>query len=317
MRSRILIVVSAGLNMVFAALLYFTIKNYPDPAIPIYVADLDSVASSSRVKTNVVVRRQNFTWEQVESDNYVTYIDNLREIGCPDATIRDIIVADVNELYAHRRATEVVSADHQWWRTEPDLDAVQKAVDKLKSLESERRGLLTRLLGPGWEIPTNPLPPSVRTGISLTGPVLGDIAPDIKQAVYEIAARTQEKIQAYQEAQRQAGYEIDPMEMTKLRQESRAELAKVLTPSQLEEFLLRYSSTAYQMRNELRGLEFTPDEFRALFRARDVVEQNPDVFYTGSDPVKIHQKQVLEEQRETAIREAIGDGRYAMYVLNK
>jgi hypothetical protein len=107
------------------------------------------------------------------------------------------------------------------------------------------------------------------------------------------------------------------MEMTKLRQESRAELAKVLTPSQLEEFLLRYSSTAYQMRNELRGLEFTPDEFRALFRARDVVEQNPDVFYTGSDPVKIHQKQVLEEQRETAIREAIGDGRYAMYVLNK
>lgn len=40
-----------------------------------------------------------FHWSQVESADYRTYIANLRAIGCPESTIRDIIVADVRALY--------------------------------------------------------------------------------------------------------------------------------------------------------------------------------------------------------------------------
>src|SRR5690349_3100498 len=59
------------------------------------------------VKTNFLVRRQFFAWQEVESDDYPTYIANLRNIGCPEQTIRDIIIADVNALYARKQATEV------------------------------------------------------------------------------------------------------------------------------------------------------------------------------------------------------------------
>ena len=45
------------------------------------------------------------------------------------------------------------------------------------------------------------------------------------------------------------------------------ELAKVLTPQQLEEYLLRWSQNSAQLREQLRGLDVTPEEFRALFRA--------------------------------------------------
>jgi hypothetical protein len=44
-----------------------------------------------------------FNWSQVESSDYRTYIANLRSIGFPEQTIRDIITADVDSQYAPRR----------------------------------------------------------------------------------------------------------------------------------------------------------------------------------------------------------------------
>jgi hypothetical protein len=44
-----------------------------------------------------------FRWSQIESTNYLTYVSNLRSIGCPERTIRDLIVADVESLYGPRR----------------------------------------------------------------------------------------------------------------------------------------------------------------------------------------------------------------------
>src|SRR5262245_12164353 len=43
-----------------------------------------------------------FQWSHIESQDYRTYIANLRSIGCPGQTIRDIIVADVHGLDAPR-----------------------------------------------------------------------------------------------------------------------------------------------------------------------------------------------------------------------
>jgi len=42
----------------------------------------------------------------------LSFIANLREIGCPEQTIRDIIIiADVNQLYAEKGLLEIVSPD--------------------------------------------------------------------------------------------------------------------------------------------------------------------------------------------------------------
>ncbi len=315
MRLKIFFGISVALNLIFLLIWLAGLRPFSKPSSAPSVPDIDLVARRNRTTTNVVVRRQNFTWQEVESDNYLIYIKNLREIGCPDSTIRDIIVADVDALFSHRRTTEIVSADHQWWKSEPDIEAVQKAAEKLKSLETERRALLTRLLGPHWDAASNPLPPATRTGISLTGPILGDLSPETKQTVYDIAARTQQNIDAYQEAQRLAGEQIDAMELTRLRQESRAELAKVLTPPQMEEFLLRYSHTAFQMREELRGLNVTPEEFRMLFHARDPMDQQAEIYYSGNDPALLKRRQELEAQREAAIQQALGKEHYPVYKL--
>src|SRR5262249_27976750 len=147
MRWRVLAIISLGVNVILAVAFLFSERNLIRRS-----AELASrLGFASPPKTNIVVRRQFFSWQEVESPNYETYIANLRAINCPEQTIRDIIIADVNALFARRMATELVTPQQQWWRSQPDTNIVQVAVEKAHALEDERRALLTKLLGPSWE----------------------------------------------------------------------------------------------------------------------------------------------------------------------
>src|SRR4051812_46665567 len=166
--------------------------------------------SNQPARTNVVVRRQFFSWKEVESPDYPTYIANLRDIGCPEQTVRDIIIADVNNLFARRRANELVTSEQQWWRSEPDTNVLAVAAQKSRALEDERRGLLTRLLGANWESgDLVSLPRPSRPGIILDGPVLGQLPPETKQAIQEANVRSQDRLETYLDDMRAQGKNPD------------------------------------------------------------------------------------------------------------
>src|SRR6185437_880523 len=179
MRRHLILFGSVGLNVVLLAAWLATRQHYArlrtHPPLP------PTPAVSNVYKTRVVVRKQFFTWQELESPDYQAYVANLREIGCPQQTIRDIIVADVNQLYARKRAAEVPTADQEWWRYEPDAAFTQTANDKQASLEQERQNLLTTLLGPNWNAPDA----ATSSGISLNGPVLGELSAETKRAVMD------------------------------------------------------------------------------------------------------------------------------------
>ena len=314
---RALAMVSLGANIVLAAVwLAVTSPHSTDsPASAPHLAQTSTTGS----RTNFLLRRQFFSWQEVESPDYPTYITNLRNIGCPEQTIRDIIIADVNALFARRRAMELVTPDQQWWRSEPDTNVLQVALEKSRGLEDERRALLTRLLGPSWESgDLVSLPRPTRQGIVLDGPVLGTLPTDTKQALQEINARSEAKIQAYLDAQRAQGKDPDPVEMAKLRQQTRDELARVLAPAQLEEFLLRYSQYANTLRGTFGQLQYfnpTPDEFRAVFRATDGLDQQIQLLADSTDPNAVQTRKALQDQRDDAIKLALGPKRYEEYQL--
>ena len=44
-----------------------------------------------------------FRWSQLETPDFATYVKNLRGIGCPEPTIRDIIGGELSEIYAQKR----------------------------------------------------------------------------------------------------------------------------------------------------------------------------------------------------------------------
>jgi LysM repeat protein len=315
MRWRALAIGSLGVNLLLAAGWLAAKHQWAKTS----AAEVAEAAKASQVssRTNVVVRRQFFSWREVESADYPTYIANLRDIGCPEQTIRDIIIADVNAMYSRKRATELVTAEQQWWRSEPDPAVLQTAAEKSRALEDERRGLLARLLGTNWESgDIVSLPRPSRPGILLDGQVLGNLPAETKQAIQEVNLRSQDKLQAYLDEQRLQGKSPDPVEMAKLRQQTRLELQKILTPTQLEEYLLRYSQNANDLRSEFGQLRFfnpTPDEFRAVFRATDTLDQQIELLADATDPNSVAQRKSLEDQRENMIKNALGAKRYAEY----
>jgi len=84
--------------------------------------------------------QESFRWSQLESTDYRTYLANLRSVGCPEQTIRDIITADLDSSYAPRRA-----------QLERNLTAGfaarQEAETGLRELRSEEARVLATLLG--------------------------------------------------------------------------------------------------------------------------------------------------------------------------
>jgi hypothetical protein len=268
------------------------------------------------VRTNLIYRPQLLSWQDIESSDYVTYIENLRNFGCPKTTIRDIIVADVNQLFARRRATGVVSVTHQWWRSEPDPDVLQEAADKVRELENERRSLLTQLLGPHWE-GAGDLLAIPDTSITFDGPLLSELAPEIKEAVRDAELRGRERQAAYAQRLLKEGKPLDPAENARLREQTRAELAKLLGPAQLEEYLLRYSHNADKLRDALRGFDATPEEFRNVFRATDRIDAQLQTLAGPTDQDSLKRRQELEKQREQAVEQSLKGERYALYRLNQ
>lgn len=316
MRARTWLPISIALNVALAAAwLGPKMRTQPSPPSP-----QETSAQSNRqveVKTNVLVRRLNFTWQEVESDDYATYIKNLRQIGCPEQTIRDIIVADVDQLYAFRRSEEAASTDFQWWRSQPDSEAIKKRNERLRSLESERRALLTRLLGEGWDTRLVTNPPPSRYGVNLNGPVLGDLSAETKDKVYDVVRRGRERIETYLADQKKLNAEPNPGEVVRLRQQFRSELATLLNAEQMEEFLLRYSQTAIDMRREYRSLNLTADEFRQIFRERDSVEQEKGLLVGQQDLAGRQRLAALNTHLESAVQQSVGRDRYAEFKLNQ
>ncbi len=311
MRARFWLILSVCFNLFLAASLYVAIKPLKEPTVPVPPA-LDNVV----LKTNVLVRHQSFSWDLIQSTNYAILITNLRVIGCPEQTIRDIIASAINRIYARRQVTEVDYPNFQWWKSTPDPALVQAAGEKIQSLEAERRDLLTSLLGAGWDTQGKELV-AARSGMTLTGPILGALPDQTKQAALDIIAAAQLKIEAYQEAQRLAGKDTDPMLMTRLREEPLASLASVLAPEAYDEFVLRYSPAARQLRQLMQTMDLTPDQFHTLFAALSGIIGQPVYYYAGSNPALLKQQQQLATQSQAVIKTTLGDTFYAACQLSQ
>lgn len=317
MRARwflIWLTVSVVLNAVLLAAWLTALR--PPPSTPPVVIRPAAVTNLLRpIRTNVLFQPRLLTWKDVESEDYPTYVQNLRGIGCPADTVRDIIVADVNALFARRRRGEVPHPSHQWWRLEPDPDLAGQIAAKTAELELERRNLLTTLLGAGWEL-GDPSSALERNGTDLGGPVLGELSEETRRQVRAIERLGRERGEALVQS-REEGATVTAAEAAEIERELRARLAGVLNAEQLEEYLLRHSLTAQSLRTRLKGVEVTPEEFRSLFQALDAIESERSGLAGTTAPLAQKRLAELEQKEQAAIERGLGAARYVRLRLGQ
>ncbi len=310
---RIFLLVSLVLNVALGIALgkWFATARHDSPRV-VRASGVPTISSNfvRIIKTNVLVRPRAFTWQEVESEDYAIYVENLRALGMPESTIRDVIVADVDLIYTQRRRAYAAQQDMEWWRSDPSPEARSMTVARSQAIDAERHALLTRLLGPGWDAA---LVERERTPLALVGPVLGNLPEEVKASIQEIAARSTDRMREFIGQRQAAGEIVSTADLAALREEMRLQLAAILNPQQLEEFQLRYSESARSLREELAGFNATPEEFRSLFRAVDPIDREIQSQFSGKDAASVRARQEREHQRLAAIRNAMDLTRFEVY----
>jgi hypothetical protein len=316
MKTKIILAASICANL---ALLAFYLKKDPPKSEPVsapIVIVTNSAPAPAGPQTRIVradrVMTNDFRWSSVESQDYRDYIANLRAIGCPEETVRDIIIADVNKLYGSRMAALYPSArDFKFWAVE---DGKQRAQDrereqKRRELEREKRGLVRELLGVDYESEMarwsgRPDEDDMR---------LGFLSAD-KQAQLKAL---QDKYRDLERAARGEGGNSPEARarLTALRAQREAEMAQILGPQDFQEYQLRNSWTARNMRESLAAFQPSEEEFRKIFELRKTFDDQFSTTREGGDAGVREQRQLAQQQLEEQIKATVGEERYATYQL--
>lgn len=238
---------------------------------------LPQLSQDQTPPSTVLTQTPPFDWSLVESTDYLAYITNLRGIGCPEQTIRDIIIADVNQLFAPRYAALKTGAPElAWWgRFDKRKPVRAELAARLRALDEEKKSLLVRLLGSSDGLDLAQLETSVAT---VRSEALLDFVPAAKRAALRELLNRHEALVEWSRAQWKGlpSDERDAKERD-LRATHARDLAALLTPEELSEFELRQSRASEDLREHFGRADLTEAEFRRMYELRrEFEEKHPE-----------------------------------------
>lgn len=252
---------SIALNLVLAVLVFRARSAAPPNASTAGGASpaLETLATETGTKgeTN---GRPAFRWSDIESKDYKQYAAKLREIGCPEAVVADIIRADLNGSYGEKMAAVWRPEAQAYWqkpkRQRPGPDELQK----LDALTKEKEQGLKEVLGTAQE--EQAWADAILFQIQGTEQQLLFL-PEEKRAAAARALREAGVAQKETKALETGGSAAD------LFQEKLKVLSQVLSPDEVEEFRLRYSPAAESLRLEVQYFDCSEAEFKQLLDSRE------------------------------------------------
>ncbi len=304
-----ILIASLGANVVLgiAWVVLAPGKNFApseEVAIKRDVADRKAKAAAQKPEMPAEVvdnsAKLDFDWAGVESEDFKKYIANLRSIGCPELTIQDIILAELDYIYEPQmnalRGLNVPLPARKFWRENepsPGPKRAENADQEVKRLFEERRALIKELLGKDEK--------PLRTA--------NNYYEDSGQSRHAfLSAENLEKMH-----QLEAKYEKLGGALTKevgykseeARQKMLAEMRTFMTPEEIFEYEIRTSNLTRQLRNSLKAVNPTEGEFRAIFAA------NYDAHTLGvSGKAEAQELQAAKLKAEETLKSTLGEERF-------
>jgi hypothetical protein len=235
----------------------------------------------------------------------------LRAIGCPEETIRDIIIADVNKLFAsrQRQAAGQTQEEFKFWKKGRTMfrGLDEEKIKQQKEFAREKHALIKDLLGIDYVDNT-----STAEAFNPFSEMLSFLSQNKQQQVAELEATfvaRQEKL-----FENRGSGPPTAQERAKFRQlesEKEAEIAKALTPQEFEDYQLRMSQTARALRNTLGDFEATEQEFRELYKAKKSFDDQFGPFSNNDeDPATFAQRVKARAEMEKQLQQTLGADRF-------
>jgi len=313
MNTKVLFPVSLAVNLALAALLLrpapaskttAPAETSSEPS-PTTGTSTQASGPAIQVVTNTLVRK--ITWEQVESPDYRQYIQNLRSIGCPDETIRDIILADVNKLYdSRRKQIRGGASKFEYWKSGNPLAGLlgnPETLQKTRALEEEKLKVLKDL---GIE------PDAMNQLMAAAGgnplDAMFEFLPESKRLeVTKIMTEQQSKM-----AESMKDGTPDTDAIMKMQKATEDALRASLTPEEFTDYQLRFSMTANMLRQQIAGFDPSEEEFLEVFKIKEEFDREYSPI-TAQNETAAEQVKRSEAQTELnkQIRESLGTERYA------
>ena len=287
------------------------------PDVGVAEAALKS-ASQTAVVEKIIVVTNEVKWAQLESEDYKTYIARLRSISCPEQTIRDIIIADLDKLLAPEiLALRGRRKDLKYWNSEEEEMAnnvdTREVARKAAELERRKRDILRELVNADLQ----------RERLLSKGEDdyyerrLNWLPEDRRQQLRGLLERYDDDEQKIRDKETEEG---DPLSITDraqlrvLKQKREAELNALLTPQEREQYDLWLSTTGNSVRYALYGMNASEQEFQSVYQARKSFEDrwgrhDPDLLDSAS---RARMEQDKEKMEET-VQQSLGEQRYAEY----
>jgi hypothetical protein len=233
-----------------------------------------------------------FHWSQVESSDFHHYMANLRGVGCPEETIRDLVIAEVNKLYAPKFAALMAQAQHyDYWK--PASKKSREGLGKqLDALRGEKRELLKTLVG--VDADSNEQWANITVDELVEQGRFAFLSADKQKQIRDILARYE------------SNNESDPR---RTREKRREELAQLLSPEELYQFELRDSNAADSVRSRFGQADLSEAEYKKLFDLRKAYEDEVGAVADYNDPEKVRKRSEARKLLDDAYKTALGDER--------
>lgn len=205
-----------------------------------------------------------FGWHQLESTNYAEFVANLRKVGCPDRTIRDLIFADAERRYAELQALpgEPVSF---WLAGKARAEANRRTETARTEAQTALRAELLQLFGVDWS-PEEGEARDLRFQ-ALSRLVVGPVTDEQHERAWRWLMGTVELGQKFRSDRNRIWLTADFAEWQKIIAARQAQVEQIFGPVAYEEFQARTTVLEEMFDSrvmQLKELELTPEELRKV-----------------------------------------------------
>jgi hypothetical protein len=294
---------------------------------PMPVRTVPKIVIVTNTVTQIAVRKVNSTnnpyaallasglnWTSIESTNYTAYITNLRYIGCPEETIRDIILTDVAKAYSKRRSALIAqSRGEKYWLPGPNEAGGDPQVQRqLAALDQDESRLVRDLLNVDFQ---TEMAKYWQDNDILDQRSLSFLPADKQDAVRGVNAKYDALEQEIYSKAKGEVLEQDEQRVRAIESQKEADLAKILSPDELNEYQLRNSSTAASLRSQLSPMNVSEDEFRKIFAIQKTYENQ--IGAGDQSPAGARAQEAAQQALNEELRKTLGDKRYNEYVRSQ